>query len=325
MKTIELTTEVRVAGARGRTRVWVPSAQGLTTDWQRPAGGTFEALGGAAERVDVPEEGLSIVVADFPAGVEPVVRVVDRVDVGEHAVDLAGVGAGPAEVPAELGSFLAATRLLPTGGIVGETAARIVAGASGDVAKARAIYDWIFTHTTRDPTTRGCGIGDIASMLTTGALCGKCADLNALFVGLARAAGLPARELFGVRVGPSAHGYRSLGVASSVVSKAQHCRAEVWIGGAGWVPVDPADVRKVVLEEVPGGLSLDDERVVAARERLFGSWEMNWLAYNHAHDVVLPGASGGPLPFFMYPHAESEAGRADPYDPDTFTYRITVA
>jgi hypothetical protein len=58
-------------------------------------------------------------------------------------------------------------------------------------AKARRIYEWIVDNTFRDPKTRGCGIGDIASMLKTGDLGGKCADLNALYVGLARAVGLP--------------------------------------------------------------------------------------------------------------------------------------
>ena len=42
--------------------------------------------------------------------------------------------------------------------------------------------------------------------------------------------------------------------------------------------MDPADVRKVALEEPPGNLAISDERVKIARERLFGSWEMNWLA-----------------------------------------------
>ena len=29
--------------------------------------------------------------------------------------------------------------------------------------------------------------------------------------------------------------------------------------------------------------------VKKARARLFGSWEMNWMAYNFAHDVALAG------------------------------------
>jgi hypothetical protein len=34
--------------------------------------------------------------------------------------------------------------------------------------------------------------------------------------------------------------------------------------------------------------------VKKARARIFGSWEMNWMAYNFAYDVTLPGTSGGP-------------------------------
>jgi transglutaminase-like putative cysteine protease len=160
-------------------------------------------------------------------------------------------------------------------------------------------------------------------MLESKDLGGKCADLNALYVGLARASGLPARDVYGIRTAKSAPGYESLGTASQNVTKAQHCRAEVHLAGFGWVPVDPADVRKVVLEEPPGNRPLNDDMVKNARARLFGSWEMNWIAYNFAHDVALPGSSGGPLGFLMYPQAETADGRLDCLDPDTFKYEIT--
>ena len=117
-------------------------------------------------------------------------------------------------------------------------------------------------------------------MLKTGNLGGKCADLNALFVGLVRAAGIPARDVYGIRVAPSIFGYKALGANSETITKAQHCRAEVFLSGYGWVATDPADVRKVVLEEPPGNLAIDDPKVEAARKTLFGAWEGNWLAYN---------------------------------------------
>jgi transglutaminase-like putative cysteine protease len=123
-------------------------------------------------------------------------------------------------------------------------------------------------------------------------------------------------------VADSRFGYKSLG-KSGDISKAQHCRAEVWLAGHGWVPVDPADVRKVVLEEQPGGLSLTDEKVVDVRKRLFGGWEMNWLAYNTAHDVPLPGSRKITVPFLMYPQGETAAGLLDSLDPASFSYRIT--
>ena len=128
---------------------------------------------------------------------------------------------------------------------------QIVAGLDSDLDKARAIYEWVVDNTFRDAKVRGCGRGDIAAMLSLNNLGGKCADLNALYVGLARAAGLPARDIYGIRVAPSRFGYQSLGAKSEVVTKSQHCRAEVFLSGFGWVPVDPADVRKVVLEEPP--------------------------------------------------------------------------
>ena len=153
---------------------------------------------------------------------------------------------------------------------------------------------------------------------------GKCADLNALYVGLARSVGLPARHVYGLRIAKSELGYKSLGVATDKATKGQHCRVEVFLREHGWVPVDPADVRKVVLEEPPGNRLLSDELVSRAHDRLFGSWEMNWMAYNYAHDVELPGSSSKPLVYFMYPQAETPEGRVDPFDPDNFAYEITV-
>ena len=214
------------------------------------------------------------------------------------------------------------TKLLPTDGIVKATASEITKGAKTDVEKARATYEWIVDNTFRNPKTRGCGIGDIRFMLESGDLGGKCADLNALYVGLARAAGLPARAVYGIRVAKSQMGYKSLGASSENVTKAQHCRAEVYLGDHGWVPVDPADVRKVVLEEPPGNRQLEDDMVKKARARLFGSWEMNWMAYNFAHDVALPGSNGAPVGFLMYPQAETTEGRLDSLDPDNFKYEI---
>src|SRR5262249_49367739 len=93
--------------------------------------------------------------------------------------------------------------------------------------------------------------------------------------------------------------------------------------GFGWVPVDPADVRKVALEESPGHLPLSEPRVAAARKVLLGSWEGNWMAYNFAHDVVLPGAKEQAVDFLMYPQAETVAGRLDCLDPNAFKYAIT--
>jgi transglutaminase-like putative cysteine protease len=322
-RTFEVSTRVQVLKPSGTTRIWVPAALASPAPFQKTLANEFNAEGGTAKMVGSRADALEIIAAEFPAGVRPMLTVTSRIATKNCAVNFSAPGKAPKANPADLEHFLRPTKLLPTGGIVKATATEITSGAKTEVEKARAIYEWIVDNTFRNPKTRGCGLGDIRFMLESKDLGGKCADLNALFVGLARAAGLPARDVYGIRVAKSEMGYKSLGASSEIVTKSQHCRAQVHLGDYGWVPVDPADVRKVVLEEPPGNRSLDDEMVKQARARLFGSWEMNWMAYNFAHDVALPGSSGAPLAFLMYPQAETADGRLDCLDPGGFKYEIT--
>ena len=322
-RTFEVTTRVEVLHPSGSTRLWLPAACVGRTPFQKTLSNKFNALGGTAEIVESKPDSLGIVAAKYPPGVRAVLTLVSRVATKDYAPELSAP-TSPAADRSELQHFLRSTSLIPTDGIVRETAQEITRGAQTDVEKARAIYAWIVDNTFRNPKVRGCGTGDIRWMLESKDLGGKCADLNSLFVGLARAVGLPARDVYGIRVGKSELGYKSLGASSENVTKAQHCRAEVYLRGYGWVPVDPADVRKVVLEEPPGNRSLDDDMVKKARTRLFGSWGMNWMAYNFAHDVILPGSSGAPVGFLMYPQAETADGRLDSLDPDNFHYEITA-
>jgi transglutaminase-like putative cysteine protease len=322
-RTFEVTTRVEVLKPSGTTRVWLPAALIRDTPYQKTLANDLKCEGGAGKSFETKTEALGIIAAEFPAGVTPVVTVTSRVETRDRSVDFSAKGKTQKTSAEDLKNFLRPTKLLPLDGIVKETAMEITGGAKTDVDKARAIYEWIVENTYRNPKTRGCGLGDIRFMLESRDLGGKCADLNALYVGLARAAGLPARDVYGIRIAKSDMGYKSLGASSDIVTKAQHCRAEVHLNDYGWVPVDPADVRKVMLEEPPGNRPPEDEMVKKARARLFGSWEMNWMAYNFANDVALPGSSGSPVGFLMYPQAETSAGRLDSLDPDNFKYEIT--
>ena len=321
-RSFEVTTHVEVLNPTGATRVWMPAALLSETPFQKTLANSFQAEGGSARLVVSNADSMGIVAAEFPSGVKPRLTVTSRIATKNYAVDLSKPAASAKASPAELEYFLRPTKLMPTNGLVKKTADEITAGKTNDVEKARAIYEWIVVNTFRDPKVRGCGNGDIRFMLETKDFGGKCADLNALYVGLARASGLPSRDVYGIRLAKSELGYKSLGPSTEVVTKAQHCRAEVYLEEYGWAPVDPADVRKVVLEEPPGNRALDDALVNQARGRLFGSWEMNWMAYNFAHDVELPGAKFGTLAFLMYPQAETDAGRLDCLDPDNFKYEI---
>ncbi len=321
-RTFEVTTRVEILFPQGVTRVWLPTPLSDDRPFQRALGNAFEAEGGRTDFATDPRYGVEMIYAEWPKGVMPVVVLKSRFATCDVATDFARASNARPESIVALARYTAATSHMPTDGAVRELATSIVKGAHGDVEKARAIYEWIVDNTWRDPKTRGCGTGDVKFMIENQAYGGKCADISALFVALARSAGIPARDVYGVRVADSRLGYHSLG-KSGDITRAQHCRAEFYSKEHGWVPVDPADVRKVILEE-QGGKKIDDPMVVAARRRLFGSWEMNWLAYNYGNDVRLPGSTHGVLPFLMYPQSETAEGRLDSLDPDNFSYNITA-
>jgi transglutaminase-like putative cysteine protease len=323
-RTFEVVTKVELLKPNGVSHIWLPAPLIRNTRYQNTISTRFIAEGGTARLSKDKQSALGIVLAMYDANAKPTLSLTSRVALKSYAVDLSSRTNAPPASRTELDYFLRPSRYVPTDGIVKQTALKATAGATTDIEKARAIYEWVVENTFRDPKVRGCGRGDIRFMLESGDMGGKCADLNALYVGLARSVGLPARHVYGLRIAKSELGYKSLGLATDIATKGQHCRAEVYLRDHGWVPVDPADVRKVALEEPPGNRPLGDEIVKRARNSLFGSWEMNWMAYNYAHDVNLPGSAGKPLVYFMYPQAETSEERVDPFDPDDFKYEITV-
>jgi transglutaminase-like putative cysteine protease len=320
----EVITKVEVANPSGVTRVWVPVPLISDTEYQKRQGDTWTGNAATTKPYKDRKYDVGLVYAEWPASEKaPVIEVTSRFSTRDRDIDLSKPAAkGVREDKAVLARYLEPTQLIPTDGIVRETAQGITEGLKSDTDKARAIYEWIVENTFRDPKVRGCGRGDVRTMLETRYLGGKCADLNALFVGLSRAAGVPAREVYGLRVAESRE-FKSLG-RSGDVTRAQHCRAEFYDRRLGWVPVDPADVRKVVLDEPPTGRTLEDPLVQKARRKLFGAWEMNYLAYNHAHDLRLPGAAGGSLPFLMYPQCETAGRPKDSLEPAAFKYEIAA-
>ena len=323
-RTYELTTDVILAPGKA-AKSWLPVPSFDEQIWMRPGQTRWDGTAASVQIVRDPRWNTAMVYAQWPAASTPRrLTVKSTVSVRDLYVDLRGHAAPAPLSSSDRALYLAPTKYIPTDGIVKTTADKVTAGATTDLEKAQRIYAWIVANTYRKPTVRGCGLGDISFLLESGDLGGKCADLNGLAVGLARASGIPARDLYGIRVAPSRFGYKSLGANSATVSKSQHCRSEVYLADYGWVPMDPADVRKVILEEPPGNLRANDPKVVDARETLFGAWEGNYVAYNDAHDLTLPGSQGEPVAFLMYPQAEIDGDRLDSLDPATFTYEITA-
>jgi hypothetical protein len=278
----EIKTRIDVSPHPGPAEVWVPLIE-TVSQYQRASSPRI-VCSGKAEIVRDARYGARMVRARWT---EPgpktlaVAQTVETRDRGAVKVSL---------TEAERRFWIEPTPSAPTDGIVRDQALAIVGGRTDPHEKVRVIYDWIVDNTFRDPQTRGCGLGDIKNLLESRRFGGKCADLNGLMTGLCRAAGIPARDAYGVRFAPSKV-QKVLGPSTPDISHAQHCRSEVR----------------------------------AERERLFGAWEMNWVAYNSATDLALPGA---PRPmaahFLMYPYGMTESSDFDWLDPTAFSYAITA-
>jgi transglutaminase-like putative cysteine protease len=215
----------------------------------------------------------------------------------------------PAWNRADYAEFLKPTSIGPTGGEVKKLADSITKGKKTVLAKAKAIYDWTCENMYRDPATRGCGKGDVCELLKKPG--GKCTDISSVYIALARAAGVPAREVFGVRLGKK---------AEEDVTTWQHCWVEFFLPGYGWVPVDPADVRKAMLVEK---LELQDAKTRGYRDYFWGGIDAYRVKISAGRDLVLnPPQAGAPLNTFGYPYAEVGGRVLDFYEPKTFSYRI---
>lgn len=218
-----------------------------------------------------------------------------------------------------IAKYLKPSEHIFTSGIVKEYALKITKGIKGDLEKARAIYNWVALNFTRDESVIGCGIGDAKAILESKKLYGKCTDISSVFVALLRSINIPARECFGIRLGESRF-YAAMGSKENI-TKAQHCRAEFYLKGYGWIPCDPADVAKVKLS-----LKLDnnDSQIQKLIEFQFGNWEMCWCEFNTQRDFVLtPRPAQAPLNNFGYVYAEVDSNTLDYYSPSEFVYEYT--
>lgn len=321
-RSFQTRTLVTLPEGQGMAQVWLP-VPSLDNDYQRSLGDSWSGNATSAQLV-TDASGAKFLHATFEGGGAPHLELVSRVETRNRIIDW-NSHTEATEDPAVLAAALAPSTYKPLDGVVAETARKITAGATSDIDKVKAIYAWIVANCYRNMDTPGCGPGNNVATLTTADLGGKCADLNGLFVGLARASGIPARDVFGVRVAPSAFGYKQLGANSPTITSAQHCRAEVWLSGHGWVAMDPADVLKVMRAETDTWIrDPHDPLVGQVNAALFGNWEGNWVAYNTAEDLRLPGRDGS-LPFLMYPQASIGGKVVDELDAKSFSYEITAS
>jgi transglutaminase-like putative cysteine protease len=214
-------------------------------------------------------------------------------------------GSGP--IPVEVRKYLDSEYWVPVDDPrVRRAAAEATTGRKGILARARGVYDWTIANTRRDPGVPGCGFGNVEATLASRS--GKCADISSVFVAVARAAGVPAREVFGLRLGRP---------GETDLTDEHHCWAEFYLPGTGWVPVDPADVRRAMLEK---GLDLAGARAVA--DYYFGAVdEYRIVLHKGGRGLSFPEGSAR-VNYFMYPYAEVDGVARDYCTASRFAYRV---
>lgn len=317
-RTFEITTTVKLQGATGRTSIWLPLPLNQDTLFQRTLGHNWTGNPDQSGMHRLPDGDLEVFHAEWSEGREGRLQIRTLVTTADRIFDITKRTVAP-ERDDILRRNLQASRLIPNDGLAHQQAERIIGRIKDPVAQAKALFDWVVDQSVYDPSLPGCGSGDVRRQLDSGTYGGRSADINGLFVALCRAIGIPARCVYGMRVG-SSRLFSSLGLKDANATRAQHVRAEFYSPGFGWIPVDPSDVRRAIGME---GLSDRDSRLLSLRKVLFGVWEMNWVAFNVGTDVVLPGQQL-PLPFLLLPQLEAGTMRRDGTNPAAFDYTISA-
>lgn len=318
-KNYDVQTDVSLKGINGKIRLWVPLVQYRDTNWERSFGHRWQGNFNNAGIYRDPTADMEVFYADWTSRVDtPFLRLTSQVATQDRHFDITkrGVLAERTEI---LRRNLQPTLLVQTDGIVRKTAESAIGRVKDPLAQAKAIYDWVVENTEFDPSPTRAIPNDIATILERGKPRGNSTELSLLFVGLCRAMGIPARPVFGLRLDQSRL-FPSLG-AQGELHKAQQCRAEVYSPGYGWIPVNPADVRKAIFEE---RLSQSDPKLNVFKKLLFGYWEMNWISYNSAQDVTLRDSSRGTLPYLLAPVLETSEGRFDASTSSQIDYKVSA-
>ncbi|MBU3698087.1 transglutaminase-like domain-containing protein [Dechloromonas sp.] len=303
-RTYEITTRIDLRTS-GQTRLWLPLPLNQDTLYQRTLGHSWEGNPSNSTMRRLPDGDLEVFHCHWDEGRSGSLTLKTLVTTADRHFDITKRTVAP-EREDILRRNLQETKLIPNDGLAFQLGERIVGRIKDPVAQAKAIYDWVIDNTTYDPSLPGCGTGDVRKQLVSGQYGGRSADINGLFVSICRAVGIPARCVYGLRTG-SSRLFRSLGLSGDDATRGHHVRAEFYIPGYGWIPLDPSDVRKVIAMEA---ISERDSKLLALRRVLFGVWEMNWIAFNVGSDITLPGQQI-PQAFLLHPQLENGGSRND--------------
>jgi transglutaminase-like putative cysteine protease len=153
----------------------------------------------------------------------------------------------------------------------------VVKGKTGDLVRARALYDHVIEKMRYAKYGSGWGKGD--AVFACDSERGNCTDFHSYFITLSRAVGIPARFAIGAAI-PSA---RDAGGVDGY-----HCWAEFYTEGRWW-PVDISE----------------GDKCSQLSTYFFGHHPANRIELSRGRDLVVePGPVSGPINFLAYPVLE---------------------
>ncbi len=263
-------------------RLWIPVPQ---SDPQQTISGVEIESPAPYSMHSEPEYGDQYAYLEFdPAKVQgPVeVKMRFRATRWERHADLAAYPPGGAARPLpdgpEMRRSLQPDHLVPIDGLIGHLSQEQTRGLADPLQKSHAIYEYVVSTMKYDKTGQGWGRGD--ALFACDVKKGNCTDFHALFIGMARAAGIPARFQIGFPLPANQHSGEIPGY---------HCWALFYLNGTGWVPVDASEAWK------------NPQR----HDYYFGNFDEDRVQFSEGRDIVLdPRQQGGPLNYFVYPYAE---------------------
>jgi transglutaminase-like putative cysteine protease len=182
----------------------------------------------------------------------------------------------PEPLDGNFAAYLQPNRMVPLNGRIAQVSANLAETNVTPLQQARVDYESVTSIMKYDKSGTGWGRGD--ALYACDVRRGNCADFHSLFIGLARARGIPARFTIGF----------PLGSAESGDIPGYHCWAEFYAGGV-WVPVDASEASK------------HPDR----HDYYFGHLDADRVAFTMGRDLVLkPPQNGEPLNYLIYPYAE---------------------
>lgn len=176
----------------------------------------------------------------------------------------------------DLQRFLLPDRLVPIDGKIALEAQKVVPEKMTEMQKAKTLYDYIVGTVEYDKSGTGWGRGD--ALYACDVRKGNCTDFHSLFIGMARASGIPTRFVMGFPL-PEANTQGEL--------PGYHCWAEFYVEEFGWIPVDASEAQK------------HPEK----KEFFFGGLDENRVAFSIGRDIKIdPKDSSVDLNYFIYPY-----------------------